>query len=66
MQLSLPQPFPNPQPSPPQQLSSSRIQIMEQQEFPPKRLVFLAPPQSLSHPHPQFVALMSLMFGSSK
>lgn len=48
----------------PQMLKRSRIQISEQQ-LPPPKIELLETqlfPHPLSHPHPQFVAVKSLMF----
>lgn len=61
MQLSLPHPHPHPSPilplppHPPQKMSSKMI---HRQELLP--LLLKRPP--FSHPHPQFVALKSLIF----
>lgn len=67
MQESLPpHPHPHPPPSLPFPHRQLRIssQIMQLQEllFPPKKPGLLQPPSHpLSHPHPQFVAVKSLI-----
>ena len=62
-QLSLfphpPLSFPHPHPNPPQQKRRIRINAQEEIPHPPKLDVLL------SQPHPQFVALSSLMFVAS-
>ena len=71
-QLSLPQPLPHPpQPLPPQPPQQQRRRMIQRQElfsphpfpFPPHPQLFVHP---LSQPHPQFVAVNSLIVKSSE
>lgn len=73
-QLSLPQPLPHPpQPLPPQPPQQQRRRMIQRQElFSPHPFPFPQPPQPqlfahpLSQPHPQFVAVNSLIVKSSE